>query len=357
MSQKIYFTPGPTQLYFTVADHLRSALFEDVMSISHRSKAFEKIMAETRENLSALLQLPASYDIYFTSSANEVWERIVQNLVRSHSHHFVNGDFAKKFYQFALDYQKSSTATITNDGEDFTDMSVPAESELIAVTLNETSIGYAMDQEKISRLRQQHPDKLIALDGVSALPSVPFDFSLVDTAYFSVQKSFGLPAGLGVWIVNEKCYAKADQLRADGLITGSYHRLDALQKSGVKNQTPETPNVLGMYLLGKVAGDLLFRSAKTIHNETTYKSSILYQAIEKSQSLESFIPSPKNRSKTVIVARCLSGNKNLLEQASNRSWVIGSGYGSYKAEHVRIANFPMHSKEVVEQLADLIGEL
>lgn len=357
MSQKIYFTPGPTQLYFTVSDHLKSALKDDVMSISHRSKGFEKIMKEARENLTELLNLPRGYDIYFTSSANEIWERIIQNLVKSHSHHFINGDFAKKFYQFALDYHKTSTATTSNDGVAFDDLTVPAESELISVTLNETSIGYAFEAEKIYELRKNHPDKLIAVDGVSAFPSVSFDFSKVDTAYFSVQKSFGLPAGLGVWIVNNRCYERAASLHKEGVITGSYHSLQALQKSGIKNQTPETPNVLGIYLLGKVAKDMLYRSAKAIQNETIYKSSILYQAIEESSSFEPFIASRANRSKTVIVARCLNGNSEFLQQTSDKGWVIGGGYGSYKSDHIRIANFPMHSKEVVEQLSDYIADL
>lgn len=357
MTQKIYFTPGPTQLYFTVADHLKSALKEDVMSISHRSKAFEKIFSEARENLSELLALPKGYDIYFTSSANEIWERIIQNLVHMHSHHFINGSFAKKFYDFALDYKKESTANLLPDGRTFTDFSIPTGSELISVTFNETSIGYAFEQEKIYQLREQHPAKLMAVDGVSAFPAVPFDFSKVDTAYFSVQKSFGLPAGLGVWIVNQRCYEKTEVLANSGVITGSYHQLKALQKSGTKNQTPETPNILGIYLLGKVAKDMLYRSAEAIQNETTYKAAVLYQAIEQSQTLSPFVQEKQNRSKTVIVATCEQGNVEILKKLAEKGWVIGGGYGSYKADHLRIANFPMHSKEVVEQLADTLSQL
>lgn len=357
MSQKIYFTPGPTQLYFTVSDHLKSALREDVMSISHREKRFEKIFSEARENLTELLSLPVGHDIYFISSANEIWERIVQNLVQDSSHHFINGAFAKKFYDFALAYKKKSTATICNDGEAFIDYSIPDEAELISVTLNETSIGYAMEQEKIYTLREANPDKLFAVDGVSAFPSVPFDFSKVDTAYFSVQKSFGLPAGLGVWIVNEKCYEKAEKLESEGIITGSYHSLSALRKTGMKSQTPETPNILGVYLLGKVAKDMLFRTAKAIHNETIYKSTSLYRALNQSSQLNPFIKTKSNQSKTVIVAECKDENQELLKQFAKRGWVIGSGYGSHKLKHLRIANFPMHSKEIMEQLADIISQL
>lgn len=354
MSQNIFFTPGPSQLYFTVSDHLKNALKEDVPSISHRGKAFEKIFAEARENLTQLLQIPDGYDMYFISSANEIWERIIQNLVRSSSCHFVNGDFAKKFFDFTRDYQKQSGINLQPDGGTFEDLTVPAGSELISITLNETSCGFAFEPERVYQLRNNHPDKLIAVDGVSAFPCVSFDFSKIDTAYFSVQKAFGLPAGLGVWIVNERCYEKADSLSKEGVVTGSYHALSALRKNGVKNQTPETPNVLGIYLLAKVAGDLLFRSARTIQNETAYKSAILYQAIEESNSLSPFIQSKQNRSKTVVVAECNEGNTRLLEEAASRDWIIGKGYGNFKTSHIRIANFPAHSKELMEQLADFL---
>src|SRR5688572_10779529 len=90
MSLKTNFTPGPSQLYFTIEDHMRTALREGIPSISHRSKQFESIYRETVDGLRELLQLPADYHIYFTGSATEIWERILQNLVIDSSFHFVN---------------------------------------------------------------------------------------------------------------------------------------------------------------------------------------------------------------------------------------------------------------------------
>ncbi|MEQ8471810.1 MAG: aminotransferase class V-fold PLP-dependent enzyme [Marinoscillum sp.] len=357
MNHKIYFTPGPSQIYYTVPDHLKTAVSEDVMCISHRSGAFQKIFAEARQALRELLGVPDGYDIYFVSSANEIWERTVQCLVEESSHHFVNGSFAKKFYQFATDYKKNASITKVGDGEPFTDLSVPASAELISVTLNETSIGFGFDMESLRSLRKNHPDKLIAVDGVSSFPAVNFDFTLADTAYFSVQKCFGLPAGLGVWIVNQKCYDKVEKLQKNGVVTGSYHDLLQLKEIGDKNQTPETPNVLGIYLLGKVCRDMLFRSTKQIQNDTIYKSTILYQAIAQSQSITPFVAHKANQSKTVVVASCDGGNSKVLDLMAQKGWIVGKGYGSYKENHIRIANFPVHSKEHVEAMCDLISTL
>ncbi len=352
MLNKIYFTPGPTQLYHTIPDHIKSALKNDIGSISHRSKAFEAVFSETRENLKALLNLPDGYEIYFTSSANEIWERIIQNFVENSSHHFANGSFSKKFFEFTQQYNKNSTLEEAAPGQHFSDFGIPHGTELISCTLNETSIGYQFPLEEIYQLKSLHSDKLISVDGVSAFPCVNFDFSKVDTAYFSVQKSFGLPSGLGVWIVNQACVEKAEKLDAKGLPTGSYHRLSELRKHGAKNQTPETPNTFSIYLLGKVAKDMLDRGVQNIQNETIYKSSILYQSLSDHPDFDPFIVDKKYRSKTVIVANCKNGSGAVIEKFKENGWILGSGYGTFKNEHIRIANFPMHSKEQIEQLCD-----
>jgi len=355
MNHKIYFTPGPSQIYYTVPDHLKNAVKEDVMCISHRGAAFQKIFASTRASLKELLNIPDGYEIYFTSSANQIWERIIQNLVIESSHHFINGSFAKKFFQFTENYHKNSTSTKVADGADFENLEVPEKAELISVTLNETSIGFGFDVEKIKKLRENYPDKLIALDAVSAFPAVGFDLTLVDTAYFSVQKCFGLPAGLGVWIVNQRCFDKYEKVKAAGVITGSYHDLGDLKANGDKNETPETPNVLGIYLLGKVCEDMLFRTPKMIHNDTIYKATILYQALEQNAKFKPYIDSKTIRSKTVIVAECEGGNTAILKALADKGFIIGKGYGSYKDSHIRIANFPVHSKEQVEMICDIIA--
>ena len=71
----VSFTPGPSELYFTVPDHLRRALKAGVPSLSHRSKAFESIYKETTDGLRELLKLPSGFHIAFLASATEIWER------------------------------------------------------------------------------------------------------------------------------------------------------------------------------------------------------------------------------------------------------------------------------------------
>ncbi|MCA6074775.1 aminotransferase class V-fold PLP-dependent enzyme [Fulvivirga sedimenti] len=354
---KIYFTPGPSQLYFTVQEHLRRALREDIPSISHRSTKFQNIYAEAVDNISALLNLPSGYKILFTASATEAWERIIQNLVERESFHLVNGAFSARFHEISQQLGRTALSAEAAEGSvvEMSSLLIPESTELIAITHNETSTGARQPEKDVESIRKAFPNQLIALDVVSSVPDAEINYNHVDTAYFSVQKAFGLPAGLGVWIVNDRCIEKSAQLQESGTITGSYHSISAMLEKAVKNQTPETPNVLGIYLLGRVAGDMLEKGLDQIRRETAYKSAMLYHTYENHPRLRAFVTNPEQRSRTTTVAHVDSGSPELISYLSSRGFIVGSGYGKYKSDHIRIANFPTHSKEQIEMLADYLS--
>lgn len=355
MARKIFFTPGPSQLYFTAEEHLKRGLSEQIPSISHRSSQFQSIFQEARSNLRELLDIPEHFDIFFLASATEAWERIIQNLVQHTSHHIFNGSFGKRFFEIADAYGIDATKTEAAPGQPFDDIDIPGESEVISITQNETSVGFFFPEDRISDIRKNHPQAIIALDVVSSVPVAPIPFDTIDTAYFSVQKSFGLPAGLGVWIVNDRCVARAEQLLSQDQVIGSYHSLPSLKKTGDKNQTPETPNVLDIYLLANVARDMNIKGIDVIRREAKYKSTLTYQLYQENDHLEPFVGQQEFRSPTVMVGKTNSRAKELIQFIGEKGLVIGSGYGPFKKDHIRIANFPTHSKEQFELLIDLIS--
>src|SRR5262245_61222040 len=139
----INFTPGPSQLYFTVSDHMRQAFREGIPSLTHRSKAFELLFAEVREGLRELLGIPQNMHVVFTGSATEIFERSVQSLVEEKSFHFVNGAFSKKYFEIAQQLGKSAEKTEVVAGSGFENPRV-AGGEIIAITQNETSTGVSL---------------------------------------------------------------------------------------------------------------------------------------------------------------------------------------------------------------------
>jgi phosphoserine aminotransferase len=351
----VTFNPGPSQLYFTVQDHTRKAFRDSIPSLSHRSKAFANIFADTTQGLRELLGIPESFSIFFTGSATEIQERSIQNLVEHQSLHFVNGAFSKRYFEIAQQLKKVPLKIEAPAGHGFLRYTSTDHPEFIALTHNETSTGASLPLTFIHSFRETYPQALIVVDAVSSLPYPDFDYSKIDSVFFSVQKGFGLPAGLGVWAVNERCIAKSESLLAKNLAIGTYHNLPTLLAHSKKYQTPETPNVLGIYLLGKVVEDMLRRGIKSIRSETDYKAAILYQTLKDHSLMHPFVQEHEFQSKTVIVAVCGTETEKMSSRLCDKNMQPGDGYGEFKSQHLRFANFPAHSKEQFEMLVDVLN--
>tara|TARA_B000000532_G_C18734006_1_gene348149 strand:- start:351 stop:734 length:384 start_codon:yes stop_codon:yes gene_type:complete len=123
-----------------------------------------------------------------------------------------------------------------------------------------------------------------------------------------------------------------------------------------KFQTPETPNVLSIYLLSKVLNDMMKIGIENIIRDTNYKSSLLYNTINKHESFSPYINDKNIQSKTVIVSNCKKESDYYIDILKNKRLIIGKGYGKVKNQ-IRIANFPTHSKEVFELLCDEITHI
>lgn len=359
MKQIHYLTPGPTGLYPTVKQHIINALEQDICSISHRSKKFEEIFQETTHNLRLLLGLPSDYHIFFTGSATEIWDRIIENLVEKTSFHLINGSFSKRFYNTARELKRNALRYEVEFGYSpaVDEISIPVGVEVICFTHNETSSGVAMPLEDMYKLRSRYEHMIAAVDAVSSMPYPSFDYSKIDTVFFSVQKGFGLPAGLGVWLVNKRCIEKAKDLHSKHVCIGSYHNLISLEEKSKSNQTPETPNVLGIYLLGKVAEDMLTKGLDTIRKEIDLKAQLLYDFFDNHSYFETFVKNKEHRSKTIIVVNSPKPASELNRRLIEENIQIGSGYGKYKESQIRIANFPGTSVETIECLIKKLKEL
>jgi len=358
--KKVFHTVGPTQLYPLVRDEMMKALDENVLSLSHRSKEFMEIYRGTVDGIRKLLGVPASYKIFFLSSGTECMERIIENLVERKSFHFVNGSFSKRFYTTAKELGKDAEKVEAEYGRsfDFEGVRVPDDAELICLTQNETSTGVALDMEAIYKLKERYPDKLIALDIVTGAPYIKIDFDKVDCVFFSVQKGFGLPGGLGVLMVNDKCLTKADDIQANGISTGSYHSFPTLASNAEKDQTAITPNVMNIYLLGKVCEYLNGIGIENIRKETEEKAELLYGVLDTSDKLKPFVKDAKDRSMTTIVIEVPEGDAaGIREKLSNEGIIVSTGYKEYKDKQIRVGNFPMHTREDIERIVDVLKSL
>lgn len=350
---KKYFTVGPSQIYPTVPQHVITGMDTDIMSLSHRSEDFKRLFQHTVDSIKQLLNIPENYTVLFLSSATECWERILENCVVKDTFHVVSGAFSTKFYEASVNMKKKAQKYEFH-GQNFKPSSISQDCELITMTHNETNNGIMIPMDELYRLKLGLPRALIALDMVSSTPYVEIDFKYIDCTFFSVQKGFGLPAGLAVLILSPAALQKARDVEGLNRSLTVYRRFSSMKTYADKQQTFETPNVLYLYLFSKVVKDMLQKGIKTIREETQQKAQLLYTFLKSSPRYSVPQQNPRFRSQTVIVANVKHGSAKILTKLKDKGFIVGGGYEKMKDHQIRIANFPAHSVEDVEELIELL---
>ena len=355
--RNIFFTVGPTQTHPRLGEFLNAGLKKGFYSISHRGKEFGRLFAHTVLSLKKLLKVPADFHVFFIGSATEGMEVIIENCVGDKSFHFVNGAFSKKFFLTAKELLKHPEACTVpaGGGFDFANVKIPKDAELVCFTQNETSTGVKIEMKDIRALKKRYPDKLFAVDIVSSTPYAPVDWSVVDCAFFSVQKGFGMPSGLGVLIVDGRCIKKAEELHSKGINIGSFHNFPTLLKSARKNQTPETPNAMAIYILGRICDFYNKHGLEKIRKETESRAEIMYDFFDKHSAYKPFVKNKKWRSNTVVGFNTPNGSAQVIKKLEKHGYIVGAGYGEFEAHHIRVGNFPMHKLADVKRMLKIIG--
>jgi phosphoserine aminotransferase len=341
-----YFTVGPTQLYPTAKSHARLAITDDLLSLSHTSDFFIDIYRRLTLQLKKLFAIPETYQIFFAGSSTESMHTIIASCAEKYTTHLIVGGFSEKFYKAAIDLGKEATA-IKLDWRmpiQLSNLSLSSSTELIAITENETSLGVNIDLSDLSAVKTERPDVIIAVDIVSSAPYVALDYSNVDIAFFSSHKGFGLPAGLGIMIVSESAIEKARKLRSKGVVIGGHHSILNLAEKAETFRTPETPNVLAIYLLQKITADLIDKGIDNVRSETRKKAELIYAYFDNHRRYRPLIRGSQ-RSLTTIVIDVKGNARYVTEQLEKQGYAVSKGYRPNEDNYIRIANFPAHTLE------------
>lgn len=347
----ISFYPGPSKVYPHVPQYVREAYEQGLLSINHRSEEFVSMSAQTIHLLKQRLKVPEDYMVFFTSSATECWEIVSQSLVQRSSYHFYNGAFGEKWYSYASKLQPMAHSMSFNKEEniDLQGLRIPDEAELIGITHNETSNGTAVSMETLSQIRTKYPDHLIAVDATSSMAGVYLDISLADIWYASVQKCFGLPAGMAVLLCSPAAIQKALAVDEHKHYNSLVFMIEQMQSW----QTTYTPNVLGIYLLMRT-----LENNPDIEQTEEIIQARFNQWIKVIDSLPYISLLIKNedvRSQTVIALEADTATINKIRGEAKRAGIIlGNGYGRLKPTTLRIANFPAIEDEEIKKLQSFL---
>lgn len=334
---KITFAPGPSKVYDKLPEYFNDAYQLGILSANHRSAVFMDMYRETERLFKEKLSVPEDYRLLFTSSATENWEIVTQSLVQHSSFHIYSGSFGKKWFGFAQHIIPETKGYVLDKNQeiDLTSLEIPTEVDIIAITQNETSNATQVSNATLKAIGSKFPDKMLAVDTTSSMAGIYLDFSLADIWYASVQKCFGLPAGLGVLVLSpkaiEKVTAKGEQ--------GRYNSLSFMLENAATYQTHYTPNVLGICLLMRVLEDM--PAIELVQEKTEMRMKQLEEVVAASGSLDFLVTNAACRSRTVLG---VSGEeafiKEIKKEAEERGMTLGGGYGPLKPTSFRIANFP-----------------
>ncbi len=349
----ISFYPGPSQVHKEIPSYVAEAYESGIISENHRSKRFMKLYKSTVKLLQKRLEIPEDYNVLFVSSATECWEIVAQSLITKNSFHFFNGAFGEKWYNYtrklhplAIGYRFGEDVEISPENLDLTG----TEAGVICITQNETSNGTQVHNEQIGAFRNAFNEHLIAVDATSSMGGIYLDFQQADVWYASVQKCFGLPAGMGILVVSPDALKRATEINEQK----HYNSLTFMQANAIKFQTHYTPNVLGIYLLNQT-----LRKSKNIHKihkRLEKRAGKLTSLIHSKSGWELMIDNDKVRSTTVFTIRGESkAIKSLKQQAQKAGLILGNGYGPYADDTFRIANFPATDRSDWKKLKDFLS--
>lgn len=346
------FAPGPSKVYDALPTYLQDACNAGVLSANHRSTVFMQLYQETEQLMREKLHMPDDYKLLFTSSSTENWEIITQSIVQKASFHIYSGSFGKKWIGFAKHLNPATDGLKIDANEEINvaDLEISEDFDVIALTQNETANATQVSMATIEAIKEKYPEKMIAIDTTSSMGGIELDFSLADIWYASVQKCFGLPAGLGILILSPQAIAKCENKGENGL----YNSLSFILENAAYYQTHYTPNVLGIYLLNRVLKDLV--EIQHIDANLRERMQKLETAVAQSTSLRMLVDNGATRSTTVLT---VTGPEDLIasvkKDAEKEGMQLGSGYGPHKPTSFRIANFPAITNAEMDKLIGFLG--
>ena len=349
----VSFYPGPSRVHDEIPRYVKDAHKLGIMSVNHRSDDFMDMSRKTINLLKQRLSIPKNYTVFFTSSATECWEIIAQSLVTGKSYHVYNGAFGQKWFEYSKRIQAGATSLSfdVNDEFDVSTFQDLQENSVVCLTQNETSNGTQISTPLLKKLRHQTSSHLIAIDAVSSMAGIKLDFTQGDVWFASVQKCFGLPAGLAVMICSPRAIERA--LAIDE--KDHYSSITFMQSMIQKWQTPFTPNVLGIYLLMRVLDEMEPISA--VHKKTVARYKEWIDFLSERKSIRHFVANKKVHSYTVVPVQADPDTLvNIKKRAKEKGILLGEGYGNFKPLTFRIANFPALLDKEIQMLKKFLKD-
>ena len=354
MARVFNFSAGPAVLPEEVLQEAAAEMMDyqgtgmSVMEMSHRSKAYEKIIQDAEQDLRDIMQIPDNYKVLFLQGgASQQFAMIPMNLMKNKvADYIITGQWAKKAWQEAQKYGKANAIASSADKTfsyipDCSDLPVSEDADYVYICENNTIYGTKF---------YQLPDtkgKLLVSDVSSCFLSEPVDVSKYGIIYGGVQKNIG-PAGVVIVIIREDLITEDVLPGTPTMLSYKIHADNA--------SLYNTPPAYGIYICGKVfkwikkMGGL---QAMKVHNEK--KAAILYDFLDQSKMFKGTV---EKKDRSLMNVPFVTGsdelNAKFIKEAAEAGFVNLKGHRTVGGMRASIYNaMPI---EGVEKLVAFMAE-
>lgn len=337
--RKFNFSAGPAVLPVPVLKKAQEELLclpgcgASILEISHRSKEFGEILAQTKANVRELLGVPENYSIMFLQGgALTHFAMLPMNLIRNtgkSGNYLVSGNWSKKS---ASEAKTQGKVDVIWDGKDENYTRKPKDDE-IQLT-DDAAYCYYCANETIEGIQYQsepNVDVPLICDASSEIFSRPVNMEKYGVLFACAQKNAG-PSGVTLVIMRDDFVdASGDDLPS----MFSYKKLAA------KDSMLNTPPTFGIYMM-KLVTDWIKEQGglEEMRRRSVEKASLLYDAIDASNGFYRVHGAKEYRSVMNVSFRTPSEelDKEFQEEAKTKGLVSLNGHRSVKGERASIYN-------------------
>ena len=273
--KKHNFNAGPSVLADEVIENAAKAVLDfngsglSLLSISHRSKDFDAVMAEADALFRELLHIPDNYKIFYIGGgASTMFYEIPANFLGKKAGYVNTGVWSKKAIKEAKRYGEVEILA-TSEDRNFTyipkGFAIPSDLDYLHITSNNTIYGTEYHEDLSS------PVPLIA-DMSSDILSRPVDVTKYAMIYGGAQKNLA-PAGVVFAIIREDMLDK--QVR-------DLPTMVSFRTHVENNSMFNTPPVFPIYVLKETLKWLKsIGGVEEIYRRNQEKAQLLYDEIDR----------------------------------------------------------------------------
>ena len=340
------FSAGPAVLPEEVLKEAAAEMLDykgtgmSVMEMSHRSKAYQRIIDEAEADLRELMNIPENYKVLFLQGgAHLQFAMVPMNLMKNKvADYIITGQWAKRAWKEAQKFGKANAIASSEDATfsyipDCSDLPISPDADYVYICENNTIYGTKFKQLPNTK------GKILVSDVSSCFLSEPVDVSKYGIIYGGVQKNIG-PAGVVIAIIRE-------DLITDDVLPGTPTMLQ--YKTHADNGSMyNTPPAYGIYICGKVFKWLKKQGGLAVMKERNEaKAQILYDFLDRSKLFKGTV---RKEDRSLMNVPFVTGSKDLdakfIKEAEEAGFTNLKGHRSVGGMRASIYNaMPMEGVE------------